>query len=75
MFLIFYLCLYFTEFNRDHGDYTILNTGYQDLTLGPRENSRLPGPLLGLRLVGGKDCGGCFEEMTSHRMEEFPLPS
>ena len=23
MFLIFYLCIYFTVLNRDHGDYTI----------------------------------------------------
>ena len=45
--------IYFTEFNRDHGDYIILNTGQQDLILDLRENSRFPVSFLGLRLARG----------------------
>lgn len=45
MFLIYYLCKCFTEFISDHGDYTVLNTGHQDLTMD------LSGPLLGLTLM------------------------
>lgn len=45
MFLIYYLCQCFIEFNSGHGDYALLDTRHQNLTLD------LPGPLLGLTLM------------------------